>query len=96
MDGAELCSSDLAFLTGAITSGNQPKLLVLCLTGNNLGLMKQDVKNLVVSCIDQYKHVRLNLWLGDNNLSEKFQEEIKPLCQGMTVKLILQHTLLKN
>ena len=87
MNNAKLIGSDLVCLSEGIASGKLPKLGDLNLTSNNLGSMEQDVKNLIVSCVGQYKQTHLHLCLEDNSLSEKFKEEIKSLCQGTNIKL---------
>ena len=75
---------DLQHLKHLVQYGKLPKLSDLYLERNELFQMKEELRDLVETCITRHR-VYLRLCLADNDLPEEFESQLKQCCDGIKI-----------
>ena len=84
---AELNRDDVQHITQLIQTNKLPRLRELHLDSNNLCEMEDVWGGLMEACVTHYHQGRLELWLGDNNLSKEFVSRWESRCAGTNIDL---------
>ena len=87
LKGTSLNKSDVTYLSQVVENKRLPELKDLDLRSNNLGSMEDETKILLLSCVGQYAEIQFDLDVGENDLSDVFQDEAAALCFGTKIKL---------
>ena len=77
---------DLQHLKHLVQYGKLPKLSDLYLEMNELFQMKEELRDLVETCITRHQ-VYFMLHLADNDLSEEFENQLKQCCDGTKLRV---------
>ena len=77
---------DLQHLKHLVQYGKLPNLSDLNLERNELFQMKEELRDLVETCITRHQGY-LRLRLADNNLPEEFENQLKQCCDGTKIRV---------
>ena len=80
----ELNKEDLQHIKHLVQYGKLPGLLDLHLKGNGLYQMKEELRDLIETCVTNHQG-HLWLYLNDNDLSTEFENQLKQCCEGTKI-----------
>ena len=83
---SELNKEDLQYLFSLLQNGRLPKLKELWLIGSSLPEMAKELESLIEVCLTNHQS-ELKLYLRQNNLPKQYENKLKKLCDGKSIKL---------